>query len=114
MSFSMIVGRYEIVATSGVENGSVRVGKSEAEAYDVIDRSEAVMPDWRNKASRWTLLGFTAFVDRRAHKVYLCCTEHHLKTKPRPLVGVFFVALFISATCSARCTHKRHLATRKT
>ncbi|WP_250479751.1 MULTISPECIES: hypothetical protein [unclassified Caballeronia] len=38
MSFSMIVGRYEIVATSGVENGSVRVGKSEAEAYDVIDR----------------------------------------------------------------------------
>jgi hypothetical protein len=27
------------VATSGVENGSVRVGKSEAEAYDVIDRN---------------------------------------------------------------------------
>jgi hypothetical protein len=41
MSFSMIVGRYQIVATSGVENGSVRVGKSEAEAYDVIDRSRA-------------------------------------------------------------------------
>ncbi len=39
MSFSMIVGRYEIVATSGVENGSVRVGKSEAKAYDVIDRN---------------------------------------------------------------------------
>jgi hypothetical protein len=38
MSFSMIVGRYKIVATSGVQNGSVRVGKSEAEAYDVIDR----------------------------------------------------------------------------
>jgi hypothetical protein len=38
MSFSMIVGRYKIVATSGVANGSVRVGKSEAEAYDVIDR----------------------------------------------------------------------------
>ncbi|KMZ13601.1 hypothetical protein BHUM_01589 [Candidatus Burkholderia humilis] len=38
MSFSMIVGCYKIVATSGVENGSVRVGKSEAEAYDVIDR----------------------------------------------------------------------------
>jgi hypothetical protein len=40
MSFSMIVGRYQIVATSGVENGSVRVGKSEAEAYDVIDRGQ--------------------------------------------------------------------------
>lgn len=38
MSFSMIVGRYKIVATSGVENGSARVGKSEAQAYDVIDR----------------------------------------------------------------------------
>ena len=36
--FSMIVGRYQIVATSGVENGSVRVRKSEAEAYDVIER----------------------------------------------------------------------------
>ncbi|SAL84655.1 hypothetical protein AWB74_07011 [Caballeronia arvi] len=40
MSFSMIVGRYQIVATSGVGNGSVRVGKSEAEAYDVIDRGQ--------------------------------------------------------------------------
>ena len=38
MSFSMIVGRYKIVATSGVANGSVRVRKSEAQAYDVIDR----------------------------------------------------------------------------
>ncbi|MDR5826021.1 hypothetical protein QCE64_36730 [Caballeronia sp. LZ043] len=38
MSFSVIVGRYTIVATSGMENGSVRVGKAEAEAYDVIDR----------------------------------------------------------------------------
>jgi hypothetical protein len=36
--FKMIVGRFEIVATSGVKNGSVRVGKSEAQAYDVIDR----------------------------------------------------------------------------
>jgi hypothetical protein len=36
--FTMIVGRFEIVATSGVKNGSVRVGKSEALAYDVIDR----------------------------------------------------------------------------
>lgn len=36
--FSMIVGKYLIVATSGVKNGSVRVGKSDAEAYDVIDR----------------------------------------------------------------------------
>ncbi|MFM0123342.1 MULTISPECIES: hypothetical protein [Paraburkholderia] len=36
--FRMIVGRFEIVATSGVENGSAPVGKSEAQAYDVIDR----------------------------------------------------------------------------
>jgi hypothetical protein len=36
--FTMIVGRYQIVATSGIPNGSVRVGKSEALAYDVIDR----------------------------------------------------------------------------
>jgi hypothetical protein len=36
--FRMIVGRFEIVATSGVKNGSVPVGKSEAQAYDVIDR----------------------------------------------------------------------------
>jgi len=43
--------------------------------------NEVVMPDWRNKASRWTLLGFTAFVDRRAHKVYLCCIDYPLKTK---------------------------------
>jgi hypothetical protein len=35
----------------------------------------------KNKASRWTLLGFTAFVDRRAHKVYLCCIDYPLKTK---------------------------------
>ena len=35
--FTMIVGRFQIVATSGVENGSVRVGKSEAQAYDVIE-----------------------------------------------------------------------------
>ena len=42
MSFRMIVGRFEIVATSGVENGSVRVGKSQAKAYDVIDRRQAV------------------------------------------------------------------------
>jgi hypothetical protein len=75
MSFSMIVGRYEIVATSGVENGSVRVGKSEAEAYDVIDRKRGGHARLENKASRWTLLGFTAFVDRRAHKVYLCCID---------------------------------------
>lgn len=75
MSFSMIVGRYEIVATSGVENGSVRVGKSEAEAYDGSTANEVVMPGWRSRASRWTLLGFTAFVDRRAHKVYLCCID---------------------------------------
>jgi hypothetical protein len=40
--FKMIVGRFEIVATSGVKNGSVRVGKSEAQAYDVIDRRQAV------------------------------------------------------------------------
>ncbi|MFM0027483.1 hypothetical protein PQR70_14590 [Paraburkholderia madseniana] len=38
--FTMIVGRFQIVATSGVENGSVRVGKSEAQAYDVIDRNK--------------------------------------------------------------------------
>jgi hypothetical protein len=38
--FKMIVGRFEIVATSGVKNGSVRVGKSEAQAYDVIDRRQ--------------------------------------------------------------------------
>ncbi|MGF6649585.1 hypothetical protein OKW34_000147 [Paraburkholderia youngii] len=40
--FKMIVGRFEIVATSGVKNGSVRVGKSQAQAYDVIDRRQAV------------------------------------------------------------------------
>ncbi|RZF23793.1 hypothetical protein EVC45_42350 [Paraburkholderia sp. UYCP14C] len=40
--FRMIVGRFEIVATSGVKNGSVRVGKSQAQAYDVIDRRQAV------------------------------------------------------------------------
>lgn len=38
--FKMIVGRFEIVATSGVANGSVRVGKSQAQAYDVIDRRQ--------------------------------------------------------------------------
>ncbi|MFP3645859.1 hypothetical protein [Paraburkholderia sp. SIMBA_054] len=38
--FTMIVGRFEIIATSGVKNGSVRVGKSEAVAYDVIDRHQ--------------------------------------------------------------------------
>jgi hypothetical protein len=38
--FKMIVGRFEIVATSGIKNGSVRVGKSEAQAYDVIDRRQ--------------------------------------------------------------------------
>lgn len=51
--------------------------------------SEAVMPDLKNKASRWTLLGFTAFVDRRAHKGYLCCTEYPVKKNPDRLVGVF-------------------------
>ncbi|MGF6637123.1 hypothetical protein [Paraburkholderia tuberum] len=45
--FKMIVGRFEIVATSGVRNGSVRVGKSDAQAYDVIDRRRIgiVIPD---------------------------------------------------------------------
>jgi hypothetical protein len=38
----VIVGRFEIVATSGIKNGSVRVGKSEAQAYDVIDRRQTV------------------------------------------------------------------------
>ncbi|EIN00058.1 hypothetical protein WQE_15944 [Paraburkholderia hospita] len=38
--FTMIVGRFQIVATSGVKNGSVRVGKSEPLAYDVIDRHQ--------------------------------------------------------------------------
>lgn len=38
--FKMIVGRFEIIATSGVRNGSVRVGKSDAQAYDVIDRRQ--------------------------------------------------------------------------
>jgi hypothetical protein len=38
MSFSMIVGRFQIVATSGVKNGSQRVPKSEAKAYDVLYR----------------------------------------------------------------------------
>lgn len=36
--FTMIVGRFQIVATSGVKNGSVRAGKSDALAYDVIER----------------------------------------------------------------------------
>ncbi|SOE97490.1 hypothetical protein SAMN05414139_10619 [Burkholderia sp. D7] len=40
MSFRMIVGRFEIVATSGARNGSVPVGKSDAEAYDVVDRDK--------------------------------------------------------------------------
>jgi hypothetical protein len=38
--FRMVMGRFEIVATSGVKNGSVRVPKSEAEAYDVVDRDK--------------------------------------------------------------------------
>ncbi|MFM0415809.1 MULTISPECIES: hypothetical protein [Paraburkholderia] len=47
--FKMIVGRFEIVATSGLKNGSVRVGKSEAQAYDVIDRRKTgtVTPEKR-------------------------------------------------------------------
>lgn len=47
--FKMIVGWFEIVATSGVKNGSVRVGKSEAQAYDVIDRRKTgvVTPEKR-------------------------------------------------------------------
>ena len=40
MSFKMIVGRFEIVATSGAKNGSVPVDKSDAEAYDVLDRKQ--------------------------------------------------------------------------
>jgi hypothetical protein len=40
MSFSVKVGRFEIVATSGAKNGSVRVLKSEAEEFDVIDRNK--------------------------------------------------------------------------
>jgi hypothetical protein len=40
MSFRMIVGRFEIVATNGAKNGSVPVGKSDAEAYDVVDRKQ--------------------------------------------------------------------------
>ena len=39
--FCMIVGQYMIVATSGVKNGSVWVGKSDAAAYDVIDRRKS-------------------------------------------------------------------------
>ncbi|WP_235026262.1 hypothetical protein, partial [Caballeronia arationis] len=36
-------------------------------------------------------LGFTAFVDRRAHKGYLCCTEYPVKKTPTDWSGFFFV-----------------------
>ena len=41
MSFCVKVGRFEIVATSGRENGSLPVGKSEAEEFDVFERKQA-------------------------------------------------------------------------
>jgi hypothetical protein len=41
MSFSVKIGRFEIVATSGRENGSLPVSKSEAEEFDVFERKRA-------------------------------------------------------------------------
>ncbi|MFT4506075.1 hypothetical protein [Caballeronia sp. 15711] len=41
MSFSVKVGRFEIIATSGRKNGSVPVSKSEAEEFDVLERRKA-------------------------------------------------------------------------
>jgi hypothetical protein len=41
MSFSVKVGRFEIIATSGKKNGSVPVLKSEAEEFDVFERKKA-------------------------------------------------------------------------
>jgi hypothetical protein len=41
MGFSVKVGRFEIVATSGTKNGSVPVLKSEAEEFDVFERKKA-------------------------------------------------------------------------
>ncbi|WP_454830686.1 hypothetical protein [Paraburkholderia xenovorans] len=37
-SFQVLVGGFAIVATNGAEGGRQRVGKSEAVAFDVIDR----------------------------------------------------------------------------
>jgi len=41
MSFCVKVGRFEIIATSGIKNGSVPVCKSEAKEYDVFERKTA-------------------------------------------------------------------------
>ncbi|CAN7785445.1 hypothetical protein LJR034_008605 [Caballeronia sp. LjRoot34] len=41
MSFSVKVGCFEIVATSGRKNGSLPVSKSEAEEFDVFERKRA-------------------------------------------------------------------------
>jgi hypothetical protein len=38
-SFQVLVGSFAIVATNGAEGGRQRVGKSEAVAFDVIDRT---------------------------------------------------------------------------
>jgi hypothetical protein len=40
-SFQVLVGGFAIVATNGAEGGRQRVGKSEAVAFDVIDRAAA-------------------------------------------------------------------------
>ncbi|WP_251031457.1 hypothetical protein [Paraburkholderia strydomiana] len=38
--FQVLVGGFAIVATNGAEGGRQRVGKSEAVAFDVIDRKD--------------------------------------------------------------------------
>ncbi|TGP40229.1 hypothetical protein EN871_28810 [bacterium M00.F.Ca.ET.228.01.1.1] len=38
-SFQVLVGGFAIVATNGAEGGRQRVGKSDAVAFDVIDRT---------------------------------------------------------------------------
>ncbi|MGF6851152.1 hypothetical protein [Paraburkholderia sp. CI3] len=40
-SFQVLVGGFAIVATNGAEGGRQPVGKSEAVAFDVIDRKAA-------------------------------------------------------------------------
>ncbi|MGF7191861.1 hypothetical protein JOE11_004934 [Robbsia andropogonis] len=37
--FCVIISRFAIVGTTGIDNGSQPAGKSEAVAFDVIDRS---------------------------------------------------------------------------
>jgi hypothetical protein len=71
----MIVGRFEIVATSGIKNGSVRVGKSDALADNVVDRHQRRI--FQPKKLVWisTMRGSTAYAIKRLRKTFFCCTN---------------------------------------